>query len=130
MLGLHGISVLPISADFTHYEVAADPGSYAITGTTATLLAAKVIAVGAGSYAITGTTAALERGYYILAESAVYFITGSAAALIPAAQYRNVANITVADTETITIQTATPTLTVISNHDITINTATPEFTVH
>lgn len=67
----------------------ADPGSYAITGATASLNVGYVLAAAAGSYSHTGTDATLSVGRYLSAEAGSYSLTGSAATLVytPAGAY-------------------------------------------
>lgn len=67
-------------------SVAAAAGSYAITGTAATLKVARKVVAAAGSYAITGSAATLRRGVPIVAGAGSYALTGSAAALVHAAK--------------------------------------------
>lgn len=64
------------------YTLAADAGSYAITGSAASLTAARYIAANSGSYVITGFDAALNHGFYLLADSGAYDITGFATSLL------------------------------------------------
>lgn len=80
--GFAQVSVAP--APTTDYTMAADAGSYTLTGTAATLRASLRIIADAGSYALTGTAAALKRGYGIVAAAGSYAITGTAATLTSA----------------------------------------------
>lgn len=62
-------------------KVSADSGTYAVTGTAASLKVGRKLTADAGSYAVTGTTASLERGYLLAAASGSYVITGTDATL-------------------------------------------------
>jgi hypothetical protein len=63
------------------YKVAADVGSYAISGVVATLVKGLVLAVDAGSYTVTGTAATLSNKRLLVAEVGGYSISGTAATL-------------------------------------------------
>lgn len=63
-------------------QLAADPGSYAITGTDASLEYGRIVAASSGSYAITGTAATFHTGKAIIAAAGSYSITGSAASFV------------------------------------------------
>jgi hypothetical protein len=63
------------------YTIAADAGSYAVTGTAASLEYGREVAAVAGSYAITGQAATLRRALPITALAGSYAITGTAASL-------------------------------------------------
>jgi hypothetical protein len=65
----------------TNYDLTADAGSYAITGTAAGLVAARRLAADAGSYAITGTDAGLAKGVRLTADAGTFTVTGTAATL-------------------------------------------------
>lgn len=62
-------------------SVAADSGSYALTGSAASLEKGWKTPVDAGSYGVTGSTANLLKGYTLTAESGSYAVTGQTAAL-------------------------------------------------
>jgi hypothetical protein len=63
-------------------SIEADPGSYAITGTAASLEHGWVVAAAAGSYAVTGTNATLNYGLTLDTGAAgTYAVTGTNAAL-------------------------------------------------
>lgn len=64
------------------YTLAADPGSYSITGTAASLVVGRVVVADAGTVAITGTDASLARGYVLVADAGSVAITGVAADLL------------------------------------------------
>jgi hypothetical protein len=49
------------------YVVAAGVGSYALTGTAASVLHKDIVTAGAGSYALTGTAATVKHGYVVAA---------------------------------------------------------------
>lgn len=61
------------------YTLSAAAGSYAITGTAATLKRGKAISAAAGSYAVTGTAAGLKRALKVSAAAGSYAVTGTAA---------------------------------------------------
>lgn len=63
------------------YTLTADAGSYALTGTAASLEAGRSISAAAGSYALTGTTATLAKGRTLTADPGSYALTGTAATL-------------------------------------------------
>lgn len=58
------------------YTFAADAGSYILTGSLATLIAARMINAVSGSYSLTGASLTMLRGRFINAQSGVYVITG------------------------------------------------------
>ena len=64
------------------YTLAADPGSYSITGTDAALVVGRVVVADAGTVAITGTDATLARGYVLVADAGTVAITGVSADLL------------------------------------------------
>jgi hypothetical protein len=59
----------------------ADPGSYTVTGTTASLEYGRVVAAEIGSYTHTGVSASLERGFAVAADAGSYAVSGTDAAL-------------------------------------------------
>lgn len=61
--------------------LAADPGSYALTGTAATLKVGRAVAAAAGSYSLSGTAATLRRNLPLIAGAGSYSLTGAAATL-------------------------------------------------
>lgn len=63
----------------TAYTLTASGGSYAVTGTAATLRRARLLGASAGSYALTGTAATLRRGVKLAADAGSYALTGTAA---------------------------------------------------
>jgi hypothetical protein len=63
------------------YTIAADAGSYALTGTAATLKYGRLVAASAGSYALTGTAATLKYGRLVAADAGSYAVTGTDASL-------------------------------------------------
>lgn len=69
------------SASGSPYTLTADSGSFTLTGTAATLRAARKLAVASGTYTFSGTDAGLKRGLKIAAGSGTYTFTGTAAAL-------------------------------------------------
>ena len=68
----------PVVAGFT---LPANGGTYAITGTAASLERGREVLALGGTYTITGTAANLERGREVLALAGSYAITGTAALL-------------------------------------------------
>jgi hypothetical protein len=62
--------------------IAADAGSYTITGTAVGVLHGWKIAAAAGSYAITGTDVTLRRGQKVAADAGSYAITGTNVSLL------------------------------------------------
>lgn len=66
-----------IRAASANKTLAADSGSYAITGTATNLRHAREIVAAAGSYAITGTNAATRLGRKIAAGAGSYVVTGT-----------------------------------------------------
>lgn len=71
------------------YEINAEPGSYAVTGSAATLLHHRLLSADPGSYAVTGAEAILARGRFLVADPGAYAVTGAEATLIytPAGAY-------------------------------------------
>lgn len=63
------------------YEVDADAGSYAITGTAATLKLGRKVAAAAGSYTTTGSAATLKRAFLLSASAGSYAVSGTDAAV-------------------------------------------------
>ena len=61
--------------------ITAAAGSYALTGTAASLERGRVVVAAAGSYALTGTAASLERGRDVNADAGSYALTGTATSL-------------------------------------------------
>jgi len=81
--GVGSYAITGTAATLTHqWKVAAGSGSYAITGTAASLLHKWNLAAGSGSYAIAGTAAAVLHGWKIVAGAGSYAITGSDASLV------------------------------------------------
>ena len=66
----------------TNTTLVAGAGSYALTGTAASLLHGWKVAAGAGSYALTGTDAALNKGQRLTAGAGSYALTGTDASLL------------------------------------------------
>ncbi len=85
--------------------LAADSGTYALTGTSATLKADRKLAADSGSYAITGTDVSLKLGRKLTAESGSYALTGTDVSLILGRKI-------VADSGTYTVNGTTVSLTV------------------
>jgi hypothetical protein len=63
------------------YTLTAASGSFAVSGTVATLRAARKLAAAAGAVSVTGTAAGLKAGRKIAAASGAFSLTGTAAAL-------------------------------------------------
>lgn len=63
------------------YTLTAPSGSYAETGTAATLRLGRKVGASSGTYTETGTAAGLRRGYTVAAGSGTYTETGTAAGL-------------------------------------------------
>ena len=59
------------------FEVAADGGSYAVTGAAASLEYGREVAADGGTYILSGGTASLERGFEVVAGGGSYTITGT-----------------------------------------------------
>jgi hypothetical protein len=62
----------------------AAPGSYAVTGSSATLVAGRSINAAAGSYAVTGAPAGLLATHLLSLTPGVYAVTGSSSTLVAA----------------------------------------------
>lgn len=60
----------------------ADAGSYALTGTSASIIHKWVVSAGAGSYALTGTSATLRKNLPLVADAGSYALTGSNASIL------------------------------------------------
>lgn len=71
-----GITLAPAA-----YTIAAASGSYALTGSAATLKSTRLMSAAAGAYALSGSAAALSKGQRMDAASGSYALTGSAAGL-------------------------------------------------
>lgn len=63
------------------YTLTANAGSYALTGSSASLSVGRKITADAGTYSITGSSATLSAGRQITANAGTYSITGGSAAL-------------------------------------------------
>jgi len=70
-----------LSTGVSSQTMSADPGSYALTGTAASLLFNRLVEAVPGSYALTGTATNLYRNRLITAVAGVYTYTGTAANL-------------------------------------------------
>lgn len=64
------------------YTLTAAAGTYAFTGTAATLTHKYVVSAAAGAYTLTGTAATLRRNLPLIAGAGSYTLTGSAASLL------------------------------------------------
>jgi hypothetical protein len=64
------------------YTIAANNGSYAVTGQTASLLRSKVLSANNGSYTITGQSATLLRSKALSGDYGTYAVTGQSATLL------------------------------------------------
>jgi hypothetical protein len=69
-------------ADEAGVSIAANAGSYAVTGSTATLKVGRRVAADAGSYTHSGTDATLRRGLPISALAGSYALTGATASFL------------------------------------------------
>jgi hypothetical protein len=67
---------LAIGGTTAALELAADAGSYTVTGQTAGTQYGRVVAANAGSYAVTGQNATLSKGLTLLADAGSYAVTG------------------------------------------------------
>ena len=76
-----GIAIEIFASGSTNYDLTADAGSYAITGTAADVLAARRLTADAGAYAVTGTAATLAKGYRLAADAGAFTVAGTAATL-------------------------------------------------
>lgn len=72
----HAIIVIQMEATAGAYTLTADAGSYAVTGTAASLERNRLIGAATAAYNVTGTAASLERGFLISAATAAYTVTG------------------------------------------------------
>lgn len=63
-------------------SVAADAGSYALSGTAASVLHKYIVSASAGAYTLTGTAATLRRNLPLVAGAGSYTLTGSTASLL------------------------------------------------
>lgn len=68
---------IPPSAGATAYTLTAASGSYAVTGTAASLEWGREVAAGSGSFAVSGTAASLEYGREVAAGSGAYTVSGT-----------------------------------------------------
>lgn len=78
---LKGLMTIALAPAATAYNLVAEAGSYAATGTIAGVLLGHLIAAAAGSYAVTGTSAGTFAGRAIAATEGAYVQTGSQATL-------------------------------------------------
>jgi hypothetical protein len=72
-----------VSEPLSAYELNASPGTYAVTGTDATVVRGLVVSAVLGVYTTTGTAATTVRGLAINAVPGVYTVTGFDADLVP-----------------------------------------------
>lgn len=63
------------------YTLSADPGTYSVTGQSATLVAAYNLNAESGTYSVTGNAATLNASYNLISSSGNYSVTGSDVAL-------------------------------------------------
>jgi len=78
---VHKVRMRVYYTESTGYTLTASGGTYAATGTAASLEKASKASAAAGSYAVTGTTASLEYARFISSEAGAYSITGTATSL-------------------------------------------------
>lgn len=64
------------------YSLTVTPGSYSVTGSSASLVASRAMSVTPASYAVTGSSANLERGFALSVTPASYSLSGSSASLV------------------------------------------------
>jgi hypothetical protein len=72
------------SSTANSYTLTAGSGSFALTGSAATLKAARLLTASAGSFTVTGSPATLKKGYLLTASSGSFVLTGSVATLTAA----------------------------------------------
>jgi hypothetical protein len=72
---------VPVTAAGGAFTLAADPGSYAVTGQDSALLAARRVLADQGAYTVSGQAAGLLAGRRVVADPGSYAITGNAATL-------------------------------------------------
>ena len=65
----------------TAYTLPADSGTFALTGTDATLARGRALPADSGTFALTGTDAVLAAGRVLVADSGTFALTGTAATL-------------------------------------------------
>jgi hypothetical protein len=70
---------LTASGGPTNYAIAANAGSYSVTGQAATLLRSKSVTGAAGSYSVAGVSATVSRSKVVAGASGSYSVTGVAA---------------------------------------------------
>lgn len=64
------------------FDITASPGTYALTGTAATVPAARLISSLAGAYTLTGVAASVPAGRAVTASPGAYALSGTAANLL------------------------------------------------
>lgn len=69
------------SAGSTNYTLTANPGTYSLTGGTASLKVGRKITANAGSYTLSGGSAVLKAGRRLTANAGTYSLTGGSATL-------------------------------------------------
>jgi hypothetical protein len=69
------------SSAATAYALAADAGSYTLTGSAAALKAARLLTAAAGAYTLTGSAATVRVARLLSAAAGAYVVTGQAAGL-------------------------------------------------
>lgn len=72
-------ALIPASGSPTAYSLDCQPGSYTVTGTAASPVAARALSASPGSYAVTGSSARPVAARLINASPGTYAITGTAA---------------------------------------------------
>jgi hypothetical protein len=72
---------IPAAAGGAAYSIAAEYGSYTLTGQAAAARAARQLAAAQGSYSLSGAAAGLPRGLRVAAEQGSYALTGQDAAV-------------------------------------------------
>lgn len=64
------------------FVLTADPGSYALTGAAATIVANRMVTADPGSYLVTGLSATLQLERTVIADPGSYAVTGAAATIV------------------------------------------------
>jgi hypothetical protein len=77
--GIYTLTGSPVTLTKTGRMLFADPGSYALSGTAATLTVQRKISVDPGDYHLAGTAINLLAGRRIAADPGIYVLTGGAA---------------------------------------------------
>lgn len=76
-----GLDTFLSESVITGYTLAADPGTYALTGSAAGLRAGRLLSAAPGTYALSGSAAGLRATRRLAADPGTYAMTGSVAGL-------------------------------------------------